>query len=84
MSPHDSQRQKLEECIEIASKIAMCETDERTKRATVMYCLERTVDGFPVSRTVLHSPRPASLLTSILTGESDIKQSRLYRLYRCG
>lgn len=57
MSPHDSQRQKLEECIEIASKIAMCETDERTKRATVMYCLERTVDGFPVSRASFSQTR---------------------------
>lgn len=49
LSAHDQQRAKLQECIDLASNIAKCETDERTKRATVMYCLERTVDGFPVS-----------------------------------
>lgn len=49
MSPYDAQRVKLEECIVLASKIAACEADERIKRATVMYCMERTVDGFPVS-----------------------------------
>lgn len=49
MSAYDAQRPKLEECIVLASKIAACEADERIKRATVMYCMERTVDAFPVS-----------------------------------
>ncbi|GHJ88511.1 hypothetical protein NliqN6_4913 [Naganishia liquefaciens] len=49
MSPYDAQRPKLEECIVLASKIAACEADERIKRATVMYCMERTVDGFPAN-----------------------------------
>jgi hypothetical protein len=44
------QRTKLQECIEIASRIAKCEPDPQTVRATVMYCLERNVDGFPVRR----------------------------------
>lgn len=63
MSRHDSQRAKLEECIVLASKIAKCETDERTKRATVMYCLERTVDGFPVG----------NLLTEVFGTPIDVK-----------
>ncbi|KAJ9106135.1 hypothetical protein QFC21_001277 [Naganishia friedmannii] len=49
MSVYDTQRPKLEECILIASKIAACEADERVKRATVMYCMERTVDAFPAN-----------------------------------
>ena len=47
-----TQRTKLLECIEIASRIAKCEPDPQTVRATVMYCLERNVDGFPVSEDV--------------------------------
>jgi predicted nucleotidyltransferase len=58
MSAYDAQRVKLEECIVLASKIAACEADERIKRATVMYCMERTVDGFPVSLSL--SSRRAS------------------------
>lgn len=50
MSAYDPQRMKLEECIVLASKIAACEADERIKRATVMYCMERTVDAFPVGQ----------------------------------
>lgn len=53
MSTYDPQRVKLEECLVLASKIAACEADERIKRATVMYCMERTVDMFPVSRFTL-------------------------------
>ncbi|KAG9038527.1 hypothetical protein FRB95_000748 [Tulasnella sp. JGI-2019a] len=47
MSPSDPQRSKLQEADELASKIALAETDEQTKRATVMYCLERSIEGFP-------------------------------------
>ncbi|KII94880.1 hypothetical protein PLICRDRAFT_33706 [Plicaturopsis crispa FD-325 SS-3] len=47
MAPGDPQRAKLVEADEIASKIALAETDEQTKRATIMYCLSATVDGFP-------------------------------------
>jgi hypothetical protein len=49
MSPSDPQRAKLIEADEVASNIALCETDEQTKRATVMYSLERSIEGFPVS-----------------------------------
>jgi hypothetical protein len=44
----DPQRDKLIEADEIATKIASCETDEQTKRAALMHCLERAVEGFPV------------------------------------
>lgn len=48
MSVLSPQRAKLLEAKDIASRIARCEPDERTVRATVMYSLERNVDGFPV------------------------------------
>ncbi|KAG8796883.1 hypothetical protein FRC17_007919, partial [Serendipita sp. 399] len=41
------QRAKLLEAERVASKIAQCESDDQTKRATTMYCLERTIEGFP-------------------------------------
>ncbi|KIO30176.1 hypothetical protein M407DRAFT_20644, partial [Tulasnella calospora MUT 4182] len=47
MAADDPQRAKLIEADELASKIALAETDEQTKRATVMYCLERSIEGFP-------------------------------------
>ena len=47
MAPHDPQRFKLLEADEIASKIALAETDEQTKRAAIMYCISSTVDDFP-------------------------------------
>jgi hypothetical protein len=47
MSPDDPQRAKLIEADEIASKIALAETDEQTKRAQVMYCLSATIGDFP-------------------------------------
>lgn len=75
MASHDPQRQKLEECIEIASKIAMCETDEWTKRATVMYCLERTVDGFPVCCVADQEHSEVYELTVSRSGQSHIEQS---------
>ncbi|PVF99989.1 hypothetical protein CPB86DRAFT_702137 [Serendipita vermifera] len=47
MDESDPQRAKLMEAERIASKIASCESDDQTKRATTMYCLERTIEGFP-------------------------------------
>ncbi|KAN0131381.1 hypothetical protein V8E53_010758 [Lactarius tabidus] len=47
MPPGDSQRAKLLEAVEMASKIALAEVDEETKRASVMFCLRTTIDGFP-------------------------------------
>jgi hypothetical protein len=47
MALGDPQRAKLVEAEEIASRIALAETDEQTKRAAIMYCLSSTVDGFP-------------------------------------
>jgi len=47
MAPGDPQRAKLVEADEIASKIALAEADEQTKRAAVFYCLTATIEGFP-------------------------------------
>ncbi|KIJ57053.1 hypothetical protein M422DRAFT_150010 [Sphaerobolus stellatus SS14] len=47
MDPEDPQREKLQEAARIAQKIAKCEIDDPTRRAAVMYCLERTIEGFP-------------------------------------
>ncbi|KAG6911239.1 hypothetical protein DXG01_003106 [Tephrocybe rancida] len=47
MAPEDPQRPKLMEADEIASKIALAEADEQTKRAAVFYCLTSTIEGFP-------------------------------------
>lgn len=47
MAPNDPQRPKLLEADEIASKIALAEADEQTKRAAIFYCLTATIEGFP-------------------------------------
>ncbi|KAF7355459.1 DH domain-containing protein [Mycena sanguinolenta] len=47
MAPSDPQRAKLIEADELASKIALAEPDEETKRAAIFYCLSATIDGFP-------------------------------------
>ncbi|KAF8524603.1 hypothetical protein BU17DRAFT_84640 [Hysterangium stoloniferum] len=47
MALNDPQRAKLVEARQIAQKVAKCDADDHTRRAAVMYCLERTVDDFP-------------------------------------
>lgn len=47
MRPDDPQRAKLIEADEIASHIALAETDENTKRAEKLFCLQNSIDGFP-------------------------------------
>lgn len=47
MAANDPQRKKLIEADEIASKIALAEADEQTKRAATMYSLSATIEGFP-------------------------------------
>lgn len=47
MNPEDPQREKLVEADAIASKIALAEADEQTKRAAIFYCLTATIDAFP-------------------------------------
>jgi hypothetical protein len=54
MSPMASQRTKLTEAIDIASRIAKCEPDAQIVRATIMYCLQRNVEDFPVSPLAKH------------------------------
>ncbi|KZT29298.1 hypothetical protein NEOLEDRAFT_1175007 [Neolentinus lepideus HHB14362 ss-1] len=47
MAPGDPQRAKLEEADAIASKIALAETDEQTKRAAILHSLSMSIDSFP-------------------------------------
>ncbi|KAI0921011.1 hypothetical protein AcW2_006119 [Taiwanofungus camphoratus] len=47
MDPSDPQRAALLEADEIASRIALAETDEQTKRAAIMYCLSSSIEDFP-------------------------------------
>lgn len=47
MHPNDPQMSKLAEAEEIASRIALAETDDATKRAAVMSCLSTSIEGFP-------------------------------------
>ncbi|KAG6880357.1 hypothetical protein C0992_007768 [Termitomyces sp. T32_za158] len=47
MAMDDPQRVKLLEADEIASKIALAEADEQTKRAAIFYCLTSSIEGFP-------------------------------------
>ena len=56
MSPGDPQHGKLVEAVEIARKIAQAEVDEETRRASVMFCLRTTIDGFPPG-LISHSRR---------------------------
>jgi hypothetical protein len=47
MPMDDPQRTKLVEADEIASRIALAELDDDTKRGQVMYTLNSTIDDFP-------------------------------------
>jgi protein ECT2 len=47
MASDDPQRAKLIEADDIASRIALAELDDETKRGQVMYTLSSTVEGFP-------------------------------------
>lgn len=56
MAHSDPQRRKLIQADEIASKIALAETDEKTKQAAIWYCLKATIDEFPPD-LISHSRR---------------------------
>ncbi|PCH40917.1 hypothetical protein WOLCODRAFT_137069 [Wolfiporia cocos MD-104 SS10] len=47
MAPDDPQSLALQEADEIASRIALAETDEQTKRASILYCLSASIEDFP-------------------------------------
>ncbi|KAH8830435.1 hypothetical protein DL96DRAFT_1592891 [Flagelloscypha sp. PMI_526] len=47
MAPDDPQRQKLIEAEQLASKIALADPGEVTKRALIFRCLTSTIEGFP-------------------------------------
>jgi len=49
LPPTDSQRARLEEAVVLASRIASCEADDKTKKAAVLWSFQRSVDDFPVS-----------------------------------
>ncbi|EIW61568.1 uncharacterized protein TRAVEDRAFT_162896 [Trametes versicolor FP-101664 SS1] len=49
MGASDPQRAPLQEADDIASRIALAETDDQTKRAATLYSLASTVDDFPVA-----------------------------------
>ncbi|KAI9000706.1 hypothetical protein BD414DRAFT_10534 [Trametes punicea] len=49
MSATDPQRAPLLEADEIASRIALAETDDQTKRAATLYSLTSAIDDFPVA-----------------------------------
>lgn len=49
MVPTDPQRARLEESVVLASRIASCEADDKTKKAAVLWSFQRSVDDFPVS-----------------------------------
>lgn len=55
MSDSDPQKAKLIEAKDAAAKIGQCETDDKMLRASVMFCLERSIEGFPVSLSKLYS-----------------------------
>ena len=48
LDQNNKQRQRLYQSLEIASKIASCESDEVTKRANLMHTLQRNINNFPV------------------------------------
>lgn len=56
MAEDDPQRAKLVESDEIASRIALAELDDETKRGQVMYTLGQSIEGFPPA-LISHSRR---------------------------
>lgn len=75
LPPLSLQSTKLQECIEIASRIAKCEPDPQTVRATVMYCLERNVDGFPVSTAAMRKYASAEVQANLFSNNRDFIDS---------
>ena len=82
MPPLSEQRVKLESAIEIASRIAKCEPDPQTVRATIMYCLERNVEGFPVSKIIISRIFAANKFDDH-PGQYVQQQPGVHRLHRC-
>ncbi|PWN53524.1 hypothetical protein IE53DRAFT_338631 [Violaceomyces palustris] len=54
MSPRDPQRARLEDSVVLASRIASCEADDKTKRAAVLWSFSRNVDSFPAGLISVH------------------------------
>ncbi|PWZ01851.1 hypothetical protein BCV70DRAFT_198132 [Testicularia cyperi] len=50
----DPQRARLEQAITVASRIASCEADDKTKRAAVLWSFHRNVDAFPAGLISVH------------------------------
>ncbi|KAN0065296.1 hypothetical protein ACQY0O_001131 [Thecaphora frezii] len=54
MDARDSQKGRLEDAVVLASRIASCEADDKTKRAAVLWSFSRTVEDFPASLISVH------------------------------
>ncbi|EPQ30883.1 uncharacterized protein PFL1_01780 [Pseudozyma flocculosa PF-1] len=54
MGPRDPQRGRLEDAVVLASRIASCEADDKTKRAAVLWSFSRNVDDFPAGLISVH------------------------------
>lgn len=50
----DPVRVRLEQAVVLASRIASCEVDDKTKRAAVLWSLTRGVEGFPAALISVH------------------------------
>lgn len=50
----DANRARLEQAVVLASRIASCEVDDKTKRAAVLWSFSRNVDGFPAGLISVH------------------------------
>lgn len=61
MSDSDPQRPRLIEAKEAAAKIGQFEADDTVLRAATMACLERSIEGFPVSISHLYHSRSPGL-----------------------
>ncbi|KZP00238.1 hypothetical protein CALVIDRAFT_533882 [Calocera viscosa TUFC12733] len=76
MDSSDHQRSKLSEACDHANRVALCEADDPTKRAAIMYRLERSIEGFPPglissNRRFIDCIDVEDLLTDTLSSQSS-------------
>lgn len=97
ISPSDPTRARLEEAIALASKIASCEVDDKTKRAAVHWSFTRNIDGFPSGLISVHRQlidcidvddfpidvAGPSAMNGLLSPASTISSSSSYRTIHC-
>lgn len=87
MEDDDPARFDVEQAMTVAEQIANLDEDEETRRAAALWGLYRSIDGFPVSRTLekgLASAMTRRWLTSHLRpGHAHQQSPVLCRLHRC-